>query len=177
MQGIAHVHAYAYHVAHLISFFCFTGGMNHKGWMLHAITTLNTQDQAVPLAYMIASSEAHGPVATFIKAVKGACPEFKPQHVVIDMSATEALALEISGLDAQVLWCWFHVVQAWTRYLKGKVANEMIDLILEHLRTIRHAPSIEQCNNRMVLFQHFLTENGIGAIYQYFTDNYVSGNG
>ena len=49
---------------------------------------------------------------------------FRPNTVMIDCSATEALAINLSFPDIKVhiLYCYWHLWQAWEKNIKDKVS-------------------------------------------------------
>ena len=51
-----------------------TGQVNQYRWLLYAIVAADEFGEAVPLAYMITSSESHEPIVTFLEVVKGCSP-------------------------------------------------------------------------------------------------------
>jgi len=88
-------------------------------WLLYAVVAPDEYGEAVPIAYMITSHEGSEPVITFLNTLKGACPELAPRVIVIDKSDAEILAIRECDLSsAEIRLCFFHIMQAWQRWLK-----------------------------------------------------------
>lgn len=87
-----------------------THNMNNKYWPLYTIVVPDDSGRAVPVMYMVTSSEGHGPIQITLRQLfTGPC--FVPKRVVIDKSLAEIKAVtEVLGTRAPYI-CYFHVMQ------------------------------------------------------------------
>lgn len=74
----------------------------------------------VPLAFPICSSEEHQPLQAFLSWTT-TVSNYKPAAVMIDCSATEALAIEKAWPTAKIRYCRWHLFRSVWKQLRQKV--------------------------------------------------------
>ncbi|KIJ55574.1 hypothetical protein M422DRAFT_240188 [Sphaerobolus stellatus SS14] len=96
--------------------------------------------KGVPLAWLITNFESHHPLTQFLKWLRINCG-FNPHSVMTDCSDTEALAINLAfpGVSVKILYCYWHLWEAWDAKIKSKVVvkgrcPEDRAEILQHVR-------------------------------------------
>ncbi|KIJ34446.1 hypothetical protein M422DRAFT_263401 [Sphaerobolus stellatus SS14] len=78
--------------------------------------------KGVPLAWLITNLESHHPLTRFLKWLRNNCG-CNPHSIMIDCSDTEALAISLAfpGVSVKILYCYWHLWEAWDVKIKSKV--------------------------------------------------------
>eukprot|EP00898_Chlorokybus_atmophyticus_P002716 jgi/Chlat1/3445/Chrsp23S03828 len=97
-----------------------TGGTNKYGYPFFTMLIKDDFGNGVPVAFMICNTEEHSVIAMFLKAIAAASGVL-PKNIMMDKSAAEIKAVQSVG--ANVLLCYFHLMQDWERHLKKSVRD------------------------------------------------------
>ncbi|PSC73813.1 SWIM zinc finger domain containing [Micractinium conductrix] len=150
-------------------------------WGLHALVGPDTFGEAVPLAYCITSSETWEPITKFLDVVKGANPQLSPRVIVIDKSNTEIRAIKQSvlGRSAEIRICFFHIMQAWQRYLKRSehgLTSEQQATILRLVRAVKLASTKKKYEKQMTQLQNLLKAEKATALLSSLKSEWHTGD-
>ncbi|KIJ25140.1 hypothetical protein M422DRAFT_273916 [Sphaerobolus stellatus SS14] len=106
------------------------GPLREKMFLSTILARDRVTGKGVPLAWMITNLESHYPLVQFLKWLRTEC-SFSPRTIMIDCSDTEALAIKLafSDLIISILFCYWHLWEAWDvglwytvdRYMRGIV--------------------------------------------------------
>ena len=122
-------------------------------WPLYASVIKAASSKAVPVGYMLTNCGSHVPVREFLEALHRSTPTWFAKalaHLVIDVSATEELGIREflaahPSLSIAIVWCWFHVTQAWTRWFSSTAA----DAALRGADGVRHVNALRTLLNNV----------------------------
>lgn len=111
------------------------------------LTVVNAQNTAYPACFAIVSSETNDSIMELLLHVKQLVPEWVPETFMVDKSDAEMYAIKMIFPLAAILLCYFHVKQAWMRWIRksdngvGEEGNrqELYNL----LEAICHASTFE----------------------------------
>lgn len=108
--------------------------------------TVRTNSGYCVVAEFIIQSESHCYIEEALSVIKSWNPDWKPNFFMTDYSEAEISALEASFPNTTIYLCDFHREQACERWVKnhkhGLTANEA-EILLDHLRAIAWAPSVQ----------------------------------
>jgi hypothetical protein len=121
-------------------------------WHVSALVLPDERGQAVPIAFLLSSIEREEPLVVFLKTLQQECPDtFKPKAFSIDFSDIEINAIRKVFEDSvNIRICFFHVMQAWERWLKrsvNRVSEQQRVAISRMIRQMKLAPDLEQWQN------------------------------
>ena len=158
-------------------------------WPLYALVVKAASSKAVPVGYMLTNCESHVPVREFLEALHRSTPTWFAKalaHLVIDVSATEELGIREflaahPSLSIAIVWCWFHVTQAWTRWfsstaadaaLRGADGVRHVNALRTLLNNVHASTTAEQEAERVAKVIAYTNEHNLPLCRAYLQKNY-----
>ncbi|KIJ34784.1 hypothetical protein M422DRAFT_263142 [Sphaerobolus stellatus SS14] len=98
------------------------GPLREKMFLSSILGQDRVTGKGVPLAWLITNLESHHPLTQFLKWLRNNCG-CNPHSIMIDCSDTEALAINLAfpGVSVKILYCYWHLWEAWDVKIKSKV--------------------------------------------------------
>jgi hypothetical protein len=157
-----------------------SGQVNQYRWPIYAVVSPDAHGEGVPLAYMITSSEASEPVTKFLEVLHAANPHtFNPSVIMIDASLVEVKAIRDYSLSQpmqlEIRICFFHLMQAWERWLKrseNKVAKVHQEGILRIIRVMKQARDAATYQHHLDVLKKYTDCYSLQHVMKYFTDTW-----
>ena len=130
------------------------------GLPLVILTVVNAQGEAYPACFAIVSSETNDTMMELLLHVQQLVPGWKPETFMIDKSDAEIHGIKMVFPWAVVFLCYFHVKQAWDRWIKkleNGVGKDDQQSLYDMLDAICHASTMESMEVAIKVFteSHF----------------------
>ncbi len=136
-----------------------THGTNSHGMLLYSIVIKHSAGFGVPCAFLITRDKSQDTLEQWLRNLQSV--GLNPKYFMIDVSEVETSAIRNAYLlDVEILYCWFHVKQAWKRQVRAKLnsANDEAEA-LDHLNALLYAENPEELNQIKIDFENRWREN------------------
>lgn len=167
-----------------------SGQVNQYRWPIYALVAPDKRGQGIPVAYLITSSLAATPVTKFLEVLYDVDKKhFKPNIVMIDASLVEVEGIreyvnavnagredgleraEQSDYKVQIRICFFHLMQAWERWLKrseNKVLPESQKDVLTLVRQMKLSTTPQQYYGLLDKLKAITAKRKLPAVMKYY---------
>lgn len=157
-----------------------TGQTNAYGFMLYAIIVPDANaGRGVPIAHMITSVDNHQTVRKMLDAVTQACGDyFKPKMVMIDKCDAESKGIREWDPEVEIVLCFFHVMQAWRRWLNRSnngVKSMKADVIMRFIRAMKNAVTPAAFYEEKEILEAYLKGEQLGNVKNYLDSEWIGG--
>lgn len=146
-----------------------TGQTNCMRWQTYVVVAQDEFGRGVPIASMITSTNSHEAVTVLLDALHKVCPAFRPQQVVVDDADSVILGVRNCVFKPAVRICFFHLMQAWKRWITSKRVNDsQHETILSFIRRMKLACTDDKFMELHAAFVAYLEHEGMDHVQQYY---------
>ncbi len=123
----------------------------------------------MPVAWMISSNGREETICFFLKTIRTWNPHTAPWYFMSDMSTEQLKAIVQVYPETQLLFCWWHVLNAWQKHLVIESHPELWELLKNWIR-ITDQEEFNKCWQKIQIL-------ALPSMWEYLQTYYLGGNG